>query len=213
MLTFRKKDKGKDSLPTYEEGAPAGGGAGKTEWDEARLKARRKEAKETLARVEEGAASPMEVLQMAKYLGMDTSDRSFFWIAQEALKAELPEVWEEHKAEDGAVFYYSPTTKESSWEHPLDGYFRFLYKKLRKMKKYNKNGRGGGKPEDMAQDRELVDLLWAMEQEQRKNDLLAASDTSSFYESSVASRPSGSDPSWGSQSQSASSSFDSGSIP
>jgi hypothetical protein len=27
-----------------------------------------------------------QVLQMAKYLGMDTSDRTFFWIAQEALK-------------------------------------------------------------------------------------------------------------------------------
>ena len=27
-----------------------------------------------------------QVLQTAKYLGMDTSDRTFFWIAQEALK-------------------------------------------------------------------------------------------------------------------------------
>jgi hypothetical protein len=111
------------------------------------------------------------------------------------------------------VFYYCEATKESSWEHPLDSYYRFLYTKLRKMKrhsKHSKGGRGAARPEDMAKDRELVDLLWAMEKEQRASDLLAASDTSSFYESSVsASRPSGSEPSW-SASESPADSFDSG---
>lgn len=111
------------------------------------------------------------------------------------------------------MFYYCEATKESSWEHPLDSYYRFLYTKLRKMKrhsKHSKGGRGAARPEDMAKDRELVDLLWAMEKEQRASDLLAASDTSSFYESSVsASRPSGSEPSW-SASESPADSFDSG---
>jgi hypothetical protein len=148
--------------------------------------------------------SKTEIQQMAKYLGIEAKDKQFYWIAQEALEASLPPEWQEFKTEDGNVYYYSSLTKESSWEHPLDGYFRFLYRKLRRMKKYNKNGKGKDTPEQARRDRELVDVLWHMEQEQKKAQLLkgtagagagggsGGSDSGSRSGSSVSRRTSGS---------------------
>ncbi len=118
--------------------------------------------------------SKTEIQQMAKYLGIEAKDKQFYWIAQEALEASLPPEWQEFKTEDDNVYYYNSLTKDSSWEHPLDGYFRFLYRKLRRMKKYNKNGKGKDTPEQARRDRELVDVLWHMEQEQKRAQLLKA---------------------------------------
>lgn len=64
---------------------------------------------------------------MARYLGMQLDGlegAAFRWIAEEALHAELPEDWEQHVTEEGAVYYYHPVLKESSWEHPKDAYYR-----------------------------------------------------------------------------------------
>lgn len=81
--------------------------------------------------------------------------------------AALPPGWAEHKTEEDAVYYFNRETKASSWEHPTDEYYRFLYKKMRKMKKQRqKSGEGGGSvPYTLAQrerDRELVDVLWGI---------------------------------------------------
>jgi len=56
-------------------------------------------------------------------------------LEQEALNAALPPGWVEHKTDEDAVYYFNADTKESSWEHPTDDYYRFLYKKMRKMRK------------------------------------------------------------------------------
>lgn len=157
------------------------------EWDEKRRRERKKEAKDSEARAKDNGPSPIEVLQMVKYLGIEAEDKDFYWVAEEALRAELPQPWEEHATEDAAVYFFNPITKESSWEHPLDGYYRFLYRKMKKMKRFNRAGvpkkeaEAGGSQQ---KDRELVDLLWAMQQEQKKTDVMESSETSSFYESS-----------------------------
>ena len=41
-----------------------------------------------------------------------------------------PPGWAVHKTEEDAVYYFNRETKESSWEHPTDEYYRFLYKKM-----------------------------------------------------------------------------------
>jgi hypothetical protein len=53
---------------------------------------------------------------------------------------------------------------ESSWEHPLDAYYRFLFAKMRKLRKANKSLSNRDSEAQRAKDRELIDLLWAMEQ-------------------------------------------------
>jgi hypothetical protein len=65
------------------------------------------EAEEEDARLQ----SP-ETLQMARYLGMDPmADVDVLWIAAEALAAPLPAGWEEHRTEEGDVYYFDTTTK------------------------------------------------------------------------------------------------------
>jgi hypothetical protein len=41
------------------------------------------------------------------------------------------------------VYYYNSDTKESSWEHPTDSYYRFMYKKVRKMRRQRHLAAGG----------------------------------------------------------------------
>ena len=143
-----------------------------------------------------------EVAQMVKYLGIDTRDKSFYWIAEEALGAILPAGWEEHRTDEDCVYYYNAVTRESTWEHPLDGYFRFIYRKLRRMKKYNKNGKGKDTVEQRQRDRELVDVLWHMDQEHKKGETLkrepgaGSSDGASQTESSYSLSHSGLDSSY-----------------
>ena len=51
------------------------------------------------------------------------------WIAEAALKAPLPFGWVEHKNQHGEVFYYNTKSKESTWEHPMDCFFKMLTSK------------------------------------------------------------------------------------
>jgi hypothetical protein len=130
--------------------------------------------------------SEVEVLQMGKYLGVDLGTKegsAFRWLVEEALVAPLPDDWEEHKTEEGAVYYYSPVLKESTWEHPLDGYYRFLHDKMLKMRRANKQTSGDYSEKQRVKDRELVDLLWAMDQEKKQTEFLEESEISGFVES------------------------------
>ena len=75
-----------------------------------------------------------EIADYARYIGMDPIvDINLLWIAEEALSASLPEGWQEHHDNGGNVFYYNSLTNVSSWEHPLDDYYRQLYLKLKKI--------------------------------------------------------------------------------
>lgn len=130
--------------------------------------------------------SEVEILQMGKYLGVDLGTKegsAFRWLVEEALIAPLPDEWEEHRTEEGAVYYYSPVLKDSIWEHPLDGYYRFLHDKMLKMRRANKQTSGGYSEKQRVKDRELVDLLWAMDREKKQTEFLEESEISGFVES------------------------------
>lgn len=60
-------------------------------------------------------------------------DVNLLWIAEEALCAALPEGWGEYTDAEGNPFYYHATTGVSTWEHPLDEYYRSLFMKLKKI--------------------------------------------------------------------------------
>ena len=64
----------------------------------------------------------------AEYLGFDMNAHpDLYWIAEQARNAPLPEPWIEHTDEGGNSYYYNEQLNESSWEHPLDSYFKGLY--------------------------------------------------------------------------------------
>ena len=76
------------------------------------------------------------ILQYAAYLGMDAAaDTDLLWIAQQALSAELPAGWTEHKDPmSGEPYFHNENTGETVWEHPSDSYYRNLYQQLKKEK-------------------------------------------------------------------------------
>lgn len=54
------------------------------------------------------------------------------------MKAPLPDPWKPCQSKDGEIFYYNTETKQSTWEHPCDNYYRSLYQK-EKTKGFNNN--------------------------------------------------------------------------
>ena len=84
----------------------------------------------------DGQSGPtaQEIVDYARYIGMDPiGDVNLLWIAEEALCASLPEGWTEHTDQNGNTFYYNSLSGQSSWEHPLDEYYRSLFLKLKKI--------------------------------------------------------------------------------
>jgi len=101
-----------------------------------------------------GAAARQEVVRYAVYLGMrPVQDRDLLWIAECALTAPVPgarhprqlatprlrrgparrraDGWEEYLDADGDVFYYECSSAKSTYEHPCDAYFKWMYSALR----------------------------------------------------------------------------------
>ncbi len=68
--------------------------------------------------------SEQEVLEYARWLGMDTdsgADAQFYYVAREGLKAPLPVNWKPCKTADTEeVYYFNFVTGESMWDHPCD---------------------------------------------------------------------------------------------
>jgi hypothetical protein len=46
------------------------------------------------------------------------------------LCAPMPPHWTEHLDPDKGVYYFNANTGESAWEHPMDDYYRKLFKSL-----------------------------------------------------------------------------------
>eukprot|EP01062_Namystynia_karyoxenos_P004889 TRINITY_DN11730_c0_g1_i1.p1 TRINITY_DN11730_c0_g1~~TRINITY_DN11730_c0_g1_i1.p1 ORF type:complete len:1010 (+),score=255.47 TRINITY_DN11730_c0_g1_i1:75-3032(+) len=90
--------------------------------------------------------SEQEIAEYCEWLGMDpVQDRALMWIAREALKAPLPEHWKICYTDEREVYYFNMRTGESIWDHPMDAYYKALFrqekakleKKRRKMRLYS----------------------------------------------------------------------------
>ena len=51
------------------------------------------------------------------------TDQKYFWIAKEGLKESLPHPWKPCKTKDDDIYYFNFETGESTWEHPMDGFY------------------------------------------------------------------------------------------
>ena len=82
------------------------------------------------------------VLEYAAYLGMDAEqDEELMWIAEQALRAPVPDGWEELMDPLGNLYFYNEGTMQTTRQHPMDGYYQSLYRKLRLQRT-----QGGGRP-------------------------------------------------------------------
>eukprot|EP01045_Picozoa_sp_COSAG04_P024322 COSAG04_NODE_3019_length_3273_cov_2.829553_8_plen_259_part_00 len=61
-------------------------------------------------------------------LGLDAlKDRDLMWIAEEALRAPVPQGWVElADPANGVPYYYSTVDETTTWDHPLDGKYKLI---------------------------------------------------------------------------------------
>ena len=81
--------------------------------------------------------SEQEIRDYAEWLGADLStDQDLFYISREALLAPPPKDWKiyQKKNSPGEIFYFNKKTGESSWDHPLDQYYKELFFKEKQKK-------------------------------------------------------------------------------
>lgn len=84
------------------------------------------------------AAHNQNVMNRVLELGMDPiKDQKLFWIAEQSLKAKLPEEWIECKTEEGQTYYYNLRNEDSTWQHPALDHYRTLYEKVKKQQNDN----------------------------------------------------------------------------
>lgn len=75
----------------------------------------------------------LAILEHAHSLGMDIQrDAPLFWIAKQSLLAPVPTPWLQLVTEEGQIYFWNRTTKESRWDHPCDEEFRNLFLRERK---------------------------------------------------------------------------------
>jgi hypothetical protein len=67
-----------------------------------------------------------EVQDYAQWLDLRDSDAELLWIAREGLTTPLPEPWRPCKTDTGDLYYFNFETGDSSWEHPMDMFFKQL---------------------------------------------------------------------------------------
>ena len=102
------------------------------------------------------------------FLGMNLDeDREFLYIAEEGLKAAVPEPWEVFYDSKKDMYFYNRVTKETTYEHPLDQAYREKFLKLKKEK----------------QEREKNGLSSQPSQARKSNPIGAVSFLSYFYNS------------------------------
>lgn len=91
----------------------------------------------------EHGVSSAELAEFAEFMSVDIVKESYLLgIVVEAMKAPLPEFWIECEDMTSGQYYYCNTqTRQTTWEHPLDKYFKnLLFVERRKYKERAKQG-------------------------------------------------------------------------
>ena len=84
----------------------------------------------------------LELHDYARFLGIDPfEDKDFLYIAQDGLKATLPDPWRACRLRGDELYYHNSVTGVYKADHPLDDYYRSLFQQeknnARKKKKQN----------------------------------------------------------------------------
>ena len=95
---------------------------------------------------QENGVSSAELAEFAEFMDVDlVKEPHLLAIVAEAMKAPLPEFWIECEDVTTGQYYYCNTeTRATTWEHPLDKYFKNLLWKERKN--YKERAKQGHRP-------------------------------------------------------------------
>jgi hypothetical protein len=91
----------------------------------------------------ENNVSSAELAEFAEFMAVDIVKEAYLLgIVVEAMKAPLPEFWIEcEDTTTGQIYYCNTQTRQTTWEHPLDKYFKnLLFVERRKYKERAKQG-------------------------------------------------------------------------
>lgn len=73
-----------------------------------------------------------EILEYAEFLGMDpVKDKKYLFLAEEGLKAPLPQEWKPCQNKKGDIYYFNFKTGEQLTDHPCDLFYK---KRLNELK-------------------------------------------------------------------------------
>uniref|UniRef100_A0A7S3G4B9 Alpha-type protein kinase domain-containing protein n=1 Tax=Palpitomonas bilix TaxID=652834 RepID=A0A7S3G4B9_9EUKA len=76
-------------------------------------------------------------IEYARYLGIDPEKEVYLLgIAQEGFDAPLPAGWSQHIDAHNNIYFYNAQTKQSTWEHPLDQYYKQRVEDMRSAQRY-----------------------------------------------------------------------------
>ena len=74
----------------------------------------------------------IEILEYAEFLGMDAiKDKKYLFLAEEGLKAPLPNPWKPCQGQDSEIYYYNFKTREKSSDHPCDIFYKKRFNDLK----------------------------------------------------------------------------------
>eukprot|EP01063_Lacrimia_lanifica_P040004 TRINITY_DN893_c0_g2_i1.p1 TRINITY_DN893_c0_g2~~TRINITY_DN893_c0_g2_i1.p1 ORF type:complete len:240 (+),score=67.63 TRINITY_DN893_c0_g2_i1:56-775(+) len=69
-----------------------------------------------------------QVADYADWMGMDLeTEGGLSWIARQAMAAPVLAPWRQCRTSDGESYYFNFATKESSWDHPMDGQIKEVH--------------------------------------------------------------------------------------
>jgi hypothetical protein len=61
-------------------------------------------------------------------------DDEFLPIAEEGLRAPMPDGWKSCRSAEGETFYFNTLTGESTWDHPVDTLYRQKFQQAKQLK-------------------------------------------------------------------------------
>lgn len=100
------------------------------------------DVKEEYVEEEYQVPDDIDMEQLIDYLiwlgGEYPQDSEFLWVAEEALKAPLPPSWKFYSSKDDSNadhFFFNIKTGESTYDHPLDEYYKQYFARLKAQKK------------------------------------------------------------------------------
>jgi hypothetical protein len=81
------------------------------------------------------APTNAELKRFGIYLGVNISKRpDMVEIVREAIQTPLPPNWKEYETDQKEIYYYNSKLDFSTWEHPVDAFYRNLIKNRLEVK-------------------------------------------------------------------------------
>ena len=85
---------------------------------------------------EEYSPDLQEIKEYGEYIGLDLDeDEHLLWLADEGIRAKLPEPWKAFRNQQQELIYVNIDTQEAMVEHPMDQVYMQKVQQIKQMSK------------------------------------------------------------------------------